>query len=69
MKEDLVQVIENATLTAKKIIGSTEAIRNSVAQGRPNSSSESTVNGTLNAMNVIVDNYVPTWYDGFAKNR
>jgi hypothetical protein len=69
MDQELAQVIENAKKTAKDIIGSTAAIRKSVASGRPNSSQESTVVGTISAMKVIVDNYVPTWYGDAKKGR
>jgi hypothetical protein len=62
MKKDLAQIIENAKNTANKIIGSSAALRDSVAAGRSNSSEESTSDGTLTAMSVIVNHYVPTWY-------
>jgi hypothetical protein len=62
MDKSIEQVIENAKKKANEIIGSTAAIRESVAAGRPNSSPESTVEGTLKAMKIIVDNHTPTGY-------
>ena len=62
MDKDLKQIIENAEKRADQIIGSTQPIRDSFAYGRPNSSTESTVSGTLTAFKKIVTGYIPKGY-------
>ena len=63
MHDKLDTLIENAKKTADKIIGSTAPIRKAYSEGRPNSSPESTVDGTLKAFQVVLDNFYP------AKNK
>jgi hypothetical protein len=62
MDKIIEQVIEDAKKKANEIIGSTAAIRDSVAAGRPNSSPKSTVDGAMRAMKIIVNNHTPTGY-------
>jgi len=60
MDKSIEQVIEDARKTAKRILGSTDSVRDAVAAGSPNSSPVSTVEGTLKAMKFIVDNHTPS---------
>jgi hypothetical protein len=52
-------VIENAKKQAEEIFKSTSEIRKAFVVGRPNSSQESTVDGTLEAFSVIVSAFNP----------
>ena len=52
-------VIENSKMEAEKLVSSTSEIRKAFAIGRPNSSQESTVDGTLEAFGVLVSEFNP----------
>lgn len=57
MNDQLQRIIESSKAGADEIIKSTEQIRKSFAAGRPNTSQESTVEGTLAAFSVIVSGF------------
>lgn len=62
MDKDLKQIIENAEERAQHVYDTTAAVRKSFENGRPNSSKESTVEGTLKAARSIVSKYIPRGY-------
>lgn len=51
---DLEEILKWANKSAKDIIGKTDAVRDDVWSGRPNSSEESTTRGVLEALGVIL---------------
>ncbi len=52
-------LIENSKKEAEKLVNATSEIRKAFAVGRPNSSQESTVDGTLEAFSVLVSEFNP----------
>jgi hypothetical protein len=54
MDDDLNRIIEDSKRQAAQIVSSTGGIRAALADGRPNSSTESTVAGTLEAFAEIM---------------
>jgi hypothetical protein len=62
MDKHLNEIIENAKKRAAEITGTTAAVRGSFAIGRPNSSKESTQEGTLRAFETIVSAHTPKGY-------
>lgn len=65
MNLNLQAVIEKSLKQADEIVASTSEIRKAFVVGRPNSSQESTVAGTLEAFSVIVTTLTPS---GFKPN-
>jgi hypothetical protein len=59
MDNNVKTVIENSKIEAEKLIHSTSEIRKAFAVDRPNSSQESTVDGTLEAFSVLVSQFNP----------
>jgi hypothetical protein len=59
MDKNVQIVIENSKREARELIKSTSEMRKSFAVGRPNSSQESTVEGTLEAFSVLVSKFNP----------
>ncbi len=50
----LEQIVADAKVKADKIIGQSKSVRDAFAAGRPNSSEESTIEGTLEALQIIL---------------
>jgi len=59
MDNDVEIIIENSKREAQRLINSTSEIRKAFAVTRPNSSGESTVEGTLQAFSVLVSEFNP----------
>lgn len=59
MNDNTKNVIDNAKKKAEAIFNSTSEVRKAFVVGRPNSSQESTVDGTLEAFSVIVSSFNP----------
>jgi len=59
MNNNIEKIIESAQKEAEEILKSTSEIRKAFVVGRPNSSKESTVEGTLEAFSVIVSSFNP----------
>jgi hypothetical protein len=57
--ETIVEILKRAEQEADEIIGQTSVIRESVSNGRPNSSQESTPEGVLNALRIWLDTPLP----------
>ena len=56
-KMNLDELLEFSRKRASEIIGTTEPIRDEFREGRPNSSDESTTEGTLSALQVILSQF------------
>lgn len=65
MNDSIKAVIEKSLKQADEIVASTSEIRKAFVVGRPNSSQESTVEGTLEAFAVITSAFNP----GFKQAR
>ena len=59
MDNNVKDVIENSKMEAEKLIRLTSEVRKAFAVGRPNSSQESTIEGTLEAFSVLVSDFNP----------
>ena len=59
MDNNVKAIIESSKANAEKLINSTFEIRKAFAVGRPNSSQESTVEGTLEAFALLVSEFNP----------
>ncbi len=59
MSDHIQVIIENAKKDAEVLINNTVDVRKGVAKGRPNSSPESTVDGTLKVFAELVSGFNP----------
>jgi hypothetical protein len=59
MDRNVKAVIENSKQEAEKLIKLSSEMRKAFVVGRPNSSQESTVDGTLEAFSVLVSKFNP----------
>jgi len=59
MVDDIQIIIDSAKKRAVEIIRATKKVRDAYSDGRPNSSQESTVDGTLRAFKALIADFDP----------